>query len=89
LPFGFGPPVRSTGRGGRGVSGRPQPSPARADLDAALDRMYRDQRINLVSQADQMNLTGADRQAALRVGGKDKHRISFDPSDDPRHRAPA
>jgi hypothetical protein len=50
----------------------------RPDLDAALDRMYRDQRINLVPQADQQNLTAADRQSAIEMGGMSKHRISIE-----------
>jgi hypothetical protein len=49
----------------------------RTDLDSALDRMYRGQRINLVAQADQESLTNADRESALLIGGSRKHRISI------------
>jgi hypothetical protein len=49
------------------------------ELDAALDGMYRDQDINLVPSADQHPevLTDARRAAAVRAGGKGKHRISI------------
>lgn len=57
---------------------RALPDVPRGELDAALDRMYRDQQVNLVPQADQMSLTGADRQSALRIGGENKHRISIE-----------
>ena len=50
----------------------------RVDVDAALDRMYQEQRINLVPQADQQALTDADRESGLRVGGKPKHLISIE-----------
>jgi hypothetical protein len=53
------------------------PDIARADVDAALDRMYRSQRINLVPQADQQALSDADRESALRIGGEYKHLISI------------
>lgn len=49
---------------------------ARADLDLALERMYRAQQVNLVSQANQQVLTDTDRQSALRVGGEPKHMLS-------------
>lgn len=48
----------------------------RADVDAALDRMYRSQRINLIPQSGQRLLTAEDREAALRIGGDNKHLIS-------------
>jgi hypothetical protein len=49
---------------------------ARTDLDSALERMYRAQRVNLVPQDNQQALTDADRQSALRVGGEFKHLLS-------------
>jgi hypothetical protein len=49
---------------------------ARPDLDSALERMYRAQRVNLVPQDNQHALTDADRQSALRVGGEFKHLLS-------------
>ncbi len=48
----------------------------RTDLDSALERMYRAQRVNLVPQDNQQALTDADRQSALRVGGEFKHLLS-------------
>ena len=49
---------------------------ARPDLDSALEKMYRAQRVNLVPHANQQALTDADRQSALRVGGEYKHLLS-------------
>ncbi len=54
------------------------PDIPRADVDTALDRMYQEQRINLVPQADQQALSDADRESGLRVGGKPKHLISIE-----------
>jgi hypothetical protein len=54
------------------------PDVPRADVDAALDRMYQEQRINLVPQADQQALSDADRESGLRIGGKYKHLISIE-----------
>jgi hypothetical protein len=48
----------------------------RVDVDAALGRMYRSQRINLIPQSAQRTLTAEDRAAALRIGGENKHLIS-------------
>lgn len=53
------------------------PDVSRADLDAALDSMYRTQRINLIAQADQGSLTDAERGSALLIGGRNKHLISI------------
>ncbi len=58
------------------------PGIPRAELDAALIRMYEDQEINLVPQSNQMRLTEAERAAAVRCGGQDKHNLSF--PGDPR-----
>lgn len=56
------------------------PDISRVDVDSALDRMYRDQRINLVAQANQQALADADRESALQIGGSYKHLISIGPS---------
>ncbi|MGH3166487.1 MAG: hypothetical protein ACRDN0_11420 [Trebonia sp.] len=48
----------------------------RAEVDAALDRMYRSRRINLIPESGQRLLTAEDRTAALRIGGEAKHLIS-------------
>jgi hypothetical protein len=48
-----------------------------ADLDAALSKLYQEQRINLVAQANQEALTDDDRDSALSIGGSRKHRISI------------
>jgi hypothetical protein len=48
---------------------------SRADLDAALEAMYRSQRVNLIPQANQQALSDADREAALRIGDEFKHLI--------------
>jgi hypothetical protein len=50
----------------------------RADVDAALGQMYQAQRVNLVPQANQLALSAADRESALRIGGEDKHLISIE-----------
>ena len=52
------------------------PDIPRAELDSALERMYRTQQVNLVPQSNQQALTKADRDAALRIGGEAKHMIS-------------
>jgi hypothetical protein len=49
----------------------------RGELDSALERLYRAQQVNLVPQANQQALTGADRESALRIGGEAKHMISI------------
>jgi hypothetical protein len=54
------------------------PDLPRADFDATLDRMYQEQRINLVPQADQQALSDADRESGLRIGSKPKHLISIE-----------
>jgi len=58
------------------------PGIPRAELDAALIRMYENQEINLVPQSNQLRLTEAERAAAVRCGGQDKHNLSF--PHDPR-----
>jgi len=51
------------------------PDVPRGDLDAALESLYRSQRVNLVPQSNQQALSDADRQAALRVGDELKHLV--------------
>ncbi|MGD0605942.1 MAG: hypothetical protein ABSA53_20420 [Streptosporangiaceae bacterium] len=48
----------------------------RSDIDAALDRMYRSQRINLIPQSSPRALSAEDREAAICIGGQDKHLMS-------------
>jgi hypothetical protein len=57
---------------------RALPDVPRSQLDHALSGMYQTQRANLVSQADQENLTAEDRQSSLHIGGMDKHRITIE-----------
>jgi hypothetical protein len=47
-----------------------------AEIDAALGQMYRSQRINLIPQSSPRALSVEDREAAIRIGGQDKHLIS-------------
>lgn len=49
----------------------------REELDAALERLYRAQQVNLVPQSNQQALTEADRAAVVRIGGEAKHMISI------------
>lgn len=51
------------------------PDVSRADLDVALEKLYRSRRINLVPQSNQQALSDADRQAALKVGDELKHLV--------------
>jgi hypothetical protein len=48
------------------------------DLDAALIGLYCAGEVNLVPQENQMALAPADRAAAIRVGGEDKHLMSWE-----------
>jgi len=45
----------------------------RSDVDTALDQMYRSQRINLIPQSSPRALSAGDREAALQIGGENKH----------------
>jgi hypothetical protein len=54
------------------------PGRARPEVDAALAALYTAQRVNLVPGSDQRALSDADRDAALRIGGEDKHLISIE-----------
>ena len=49
-----------------------------SDLDAALGRLNRASDVNLVSDADQRNLTPEDRVAAVKLGGEDKHLLMIE-----------
>jgi len=49
----------------------------RAELDAEMTRLYTAGHVDLVPQSCQSNLTLADREAAVRVGGEDKHRLAW------------
>jgi len=48
------------------------------DLDRTLTEMYQAGEINLAPQENQFALTPADRAAAVRCGGEDKHRLSWE-----------
>jgi hypothetical protein len=50
-----------------------------AEVEAALDKMYQEQRINLVPHSNQHVLSDTDRESALRIGAEDKHLISIEP----------
>jgi hypothetical protein len=52
---------------------------SQAEVEAALDKMYQEQRINLVPHSNQQVLSDADRESALRIGAEDKHLISIEP----------
>jgi hypothetical protein len=49
----------------------------RNDLDLALERLYRERRVDLVPQSSQQSLTDADRESALVIGEERKHLISI------------
>jgi hypothetical protein len=49
----------------------------RAEVDEALRAMYRMSDVNIVSDADQLRLTEAQRAAAVVIGGQDKHLIQI------------
>lgn len=51
------------------------------DLDETLTRMARRPDIDFIPEANQKTLTDADRDAALRLGGEDKHLLSIEVSD--------
>ncbi|MBW8484054.1 hypothetical protein [Actinomadura parmotrematis] len=50
----------------------------RADVDAALRELEREEDVHIAPEADQKILTEADREAALRIGGKSKHLLAID-----------
>ena len=49
---------------------------ARDELDDALDRMYRTERINLIPYSSPQQINDADREARFRIGGEYKHLAS-------------
>lgn len=48
------------------------------DLDRTLVRMYSEGTINLTPQENQMALTPCERAAAVKCGGEEKHRMSWE-----------
>lgn len=50
----------------------------RADFDAALLRLVAEPRVRLEPEPKLRNLTKADRDAAIKVGGEDKHLLSIE-----------
>ncbi|WP_261558042.1 hypothetical protein [Frankia tisae] len=50
---------------------------SRAEVDATLQTMERSPDVHIVPEADQRALTAADRDAAVRIGGKYKHLLSI------------
>ncbi|MDX6741151.1 hypothetical protein [Actinocorallia sp. A-T 12471] len=51
---------------------------SRSVVDEELRSMVRSPGVHLVPQADQRNLTAADRAAAVRVGGEDNHLLAIE-----------
>jgi hypothetical protein len=51
---------------------------AKADVDAALRQMNQLPDVNIVPESNQKTLTQADRDAAVRLGGQEKHLISIE-----------
>lgn len=49
----------------------------KGEIDAALRLMERQTGVHLAPEADQKQLTRADRDAAVRIGGRDKHLIAI------------
>jgi hypothetical protein len=49
----------------------------RAEIDAEILRLEDLSTLDLVPQTDQARITAADKSAALRMGGKDKHLLRF------------
>lgn len=52
--------------------------PGTGDLDAILIAMYCDGEVNLIPESAQQSLSEADRRAAVRCGGEDKHWMSWE-----------
>jgi hypothetical protein len=51
---------------------------SRHDLDAELIRMAEQPAVHLRAEANQQTLTDADREAALRLGGEDRHNLQIE-----------
>jgi hypothetical protein len=50
---------------------------SRADVDAALRQLEREPDVNIVPESNQKALTDAERTAAVRIGGQDKHFLAI------------
>jgi len=50
----------------------------RQDVDEALLRMDLQPHVSLIAEFDQQELSEADRRAAIRIGGQDKHLLSIE-----------
>jgi hypothetical protein len=50
---------------------------SREDLDAELIRMAEQPAVHLRAEANQQTLTDVDREAALRLGGEDRHNLQI------------
>jgi hypothetical protein len=53
-------------------------SVSRQDLDAALRRMTASGRVLLAPEEDQKRITKTDREAAIRIGARDKHLVAIE-----------
>lgn len=51
---------------------------SKAEVDEVLRRLEREPDVHLVPETAQFDLTPADRAAAIRIGGKDKHLLRVD-----------
>jgi hypothetical protein len=51
----------------------------RAEIDAALHTLHRSPGVSLIREENQKALTAADRDAAITIGGQDKHLIAIEP----------
>lgn len=49
----------------------------RSAVDDTLSSLYREQKINLVPEANQKTLTDQDRSAALHIGGQNRHMVTI------------
>ncbi|MDZ7932178.1 MAG: hypothetical protein U5N21_19875 [Rhodococcus sp. (in: high G+C Gram-positive bacteria)] len=47
----------------------------RASVDDVLSSLYREQKINLIPEANQKTLTDEDRSAALHIGGQNRNHM--------------
>lgn len=55
----------------------------KSDVDKALITMMRSGAVYLVPDSNRKVLTGADHEAAIRIGGEDKHLIAIEPPEEP------
>jgi hypothetical protein len=56
---------------------RPSVGASRADVDVVLKQLSRSQQATVMPAQDQRTLTPADQEAAVRIGGENKHLISI------------